>query len=123
MDMGRVLERAQSRRARIAVFSRVLLWPYQEEQEVLEVIDPLFAYRYHLGPKIFGICDTKIREKIALGEIPQPVAISDSGYAKAWFGWQIIAWQKARVAAPLRKRSTTPPVHTGTRKKKKAVAR
>jgi hypothetical protein len=90
---------------------------------VLEGIDPLFAYRYRLGPKIFGVCDTKIREKIAKGEIPAPVAISDSGYAKAWFGWQIMAWQKARVAAPLRKRPSVPPVHTGTRKKKRGSAR
>jgi hypothetical protein len=103
---------------RIAAFFAFLFpAPIRRSKSVIEGIEPLFAYRYHLGPKIWGMCDTKIREKIANGEIPPPVALTDSGYSKAWFGWQIIEWQKARVAAPLRKRPSVPPTLRGTRKK------
>jgi len=47
--------------------------------------------------------------KILSGEIPTPIALSDGGRARGWFGRTIIAWQKEREATPAAKQIVCPP--------------
>jgi predicted DNA-binding transcriptional regulator AlpA len=70
--------------------------------------------RWRDGPKFFGFKLTQQQEKIASGEIPPPIALSDSGRAKGWLGQQIIEHQQKRLAAAQAE---------GAKKKPKAVVR
>jgi predicted DNA-binding transcriptional regulator AlpA len=55
-------------------------------------------YRVADGHCFFGYRATTLAEKIASGEIPAPISLSDTGRAKGWFGRVIIAWQAEREA-------------------------
>lgn len=46
-----------------------------------------------------GYGRTQLYEKIARGEFPRPIALSDSGRAVAWNEDEVTAWQEARLAA------------------------
>ncbi|QIG96591.1 hypothetical protein [Bradyrhizobium sp. 6(2017)] len=64
-------------------------------------VNPDWFYRVADGPHFFGYRDTALAGKIASGEIPFPVSLSDTGRAKGWFGRVIIAWQAEREAKAL----------------------
>jgi hypothetical protein len=68
-------------------------------------LDPNLVIRQCDGWRYFGYKGTQLKEKIRAGEIPEPFALSDSGRAKAWYGWQIIQHQKERIAAAALKRA------------------
>jgi predicted DNA-binding transcriptional regulator AlpA len=55
-------------------------------------------YRMSEAERFFGYRHSRLPEAIEKGAIPKPIAISDGGRAKGWFGRQIIAWQKEREA-------------------------
>jgi hypothetical protein len=76
----------------------------KQKQEKKE-LDPNEVVRQCDGEKWFGYKNTQIREKIKNGEIPEPFDLSDTGRAKAWYGWQIIQHQKERIAAAAAKRA------------------
>lgn len=50
-------------------------------------------------PIYTGLHRTQIAAKIAAGEFPAPVPISDSGRAVAWLESELIEWQQRRIAA------------------------
>jgi predicted DNA-binding transcriptional regulator AlpA len=37
--------------------------------------------------------------KIRSGTVPKPIKLTEDGRACGWFGHQILAWQKDRIAA------------------------
>ncbi|WP_152977498.1 hypothetical protein [Bradyrhizobium pachyrhizi] len=55
-------------------------------------------YRVADGHRFFGYRATALAGKIANGEIPSPVSLSDTGRARGWFGRAIIEWQTEREA-------------------------
>ncbi|MCK1570787.1 hypothetical protein [Bradyrhizobium sp. 174] len=57
-----------------------------------------FFYRLTDGWKFFGLKPTSLNEAIKTGKVPTPVALTDSGRAKGWFGRTILAWQQEREA-------------------------
>ena len=61
-------------------------------------IHPNAIIRLKDGPTYFGLSDAQIQSKIKSGEIPAPVALSQTGRAKGWLGRQIIEHQ-ARLMA------------------------
>jgi predicted DNA-binding transcriptional regulator AlpA len=61
---------------------------------------PDYFYRVHQGSKFFGYSNTVLHLKIESGEIPAPIALSDRGRARGWFGRTIIKWQAEREAKP-----------------------
>jgi predicted DNA-binding transcriptional regulator AlpA len=62
-------------------------------------LDPGQVYRVSEGWKYFGYRPAHLVEKIKAGEIPAPIALTDSGHAKGWFGRTILKWQAEREAA------------------------
>jgi predicted DNA-binding transcriptional regulator AlpA len=54
--------------------------------------------RWREGKKYFGYGHTQLVEKIAAGEIPAPLNLSDTGRAKGWLGSDIIAHQQRLLA-------------------------
>jgi len=69
-------------------------------------INPDHFYRLYEARKFFGYGPSTVEEKIRTKELPQPVALSDSGRARGWFGRQIIQWQREREQAPPRIRKS-----------------
>ena len=65
-------------------------------------INPDHFYRRIDGPAYFGYAQSQLDEKIKTGEIPMPVALSDTGRACGWFEKTILAWQAGRVAKAMR---------------------
>jgi predicted DNA-binding transcriptional regulator AlpA len=63
-------------------------------------INPDYFYRLHEARKFFGYGPSTVEEKIRNKELPMPVALSDSGRARGWFGRQILEWQRGRELAP-----------------------
>jgi hypothetical protein len=63
-------------------------------------LSPNEIVRWRDGPKFFGFKLTQQQEKIASGEIPPPIALSDSGRAKGWLGQQIIEHQQSDWPRP-----------------------
>jgi predicted DNA-binding transcriptional regulator AlpA len=63
-----------------------------------EPIHPQHIYRWIEGPRFFGFGLTVLGEKIAAGEIPAPLPLSDGGHAKGWLGQQILDWQQERLS-------------------------
>ncbi|MCK1307849.1 MULTISPECIES: hypothetical protein [unclassified Bradyrhizobium] len=61
-------------------------------------INPDWFYRVAYGHYFFGYRDTALAGKIASGEVPSPISLSDTGRAKGWFGRVILAWQAEREA-------------------------
>lgn len=47
---------------------------------------------------ITGLKRTKIKEMIAAGVFPRPVALSDGGRAIAWPESELLTWQQSRLA-------------------------
>jgi predicted DNA-binding transcriptional regulator AlpA len=68
-------------------------------ERIRETLDPHQIIRRREGRKYFGLGLTQIDEKIKKGEIPKPIALSDSGRATGWTGRQIIEHQARLVAA------------------------
>jgi predicted DNA-binding transcriptional regulator AlpA len=60
-------------------------------------LDPYQIVRLREGRKYFGYGPTQIDEKIKSGEIPAPIALSDTGRAKGWTGRQIIDHHRRRL--------------------------
>jgi predicted DNA-binding transcriptional regulator AlpA len=69
------------------------------KEEVRGGLDPHQIIRRSEGRKYFGLGPTQIDEKIKKGEIPKPIALSDSGRATGWTGRQIIEHQARLLAA------------------------
>jgi predicted DNA-binding transcriptional regulator AlpA len=67
------------------------------------VIFPDHFYRVSVAGKFFGYSPTVLHEKIRSGEIPSPVALSDGGRARGWFGRTILQWQHKRESTPASK--------------------
>lgn len=61
-----------------------------------ELIHPHHFYRRCDARKFFGYASSVLDLKIKAGEIPVPVALSDSGRATGWFGQTILDWQQQR---------------------------
>ncbi|MCK1417640.1 hypothetical protein IVB55_32820 [Bradyrhizobium sp. CW4] len=61
-------------------------------------VHPDHFYRLVDGYKFFGYKPTALNDAIKSDKVPTPVALSDSGRAKGWFGRTILAWQAARQA-------------------------
>lgn len=71
----------------------------QRSREVDErPIHPDWFYRLSEARKFFGYGPTTLDAKIKSGEIPAPVALSDTGRACGWFGRVILEWQAERKA-------------------------
>ena len=65
----------------------------------MKELSPNEIVRWRDGPRYFGYKPTQLDEKIKSGEIPPPMALSDSGRARGWLGSQIIEHQQKRLAA------------------------
>jgi predicted DNA-binding transcriptional regulator AlpA len=50
--------------------------------------------RLHEGPRVFGFGLTALAEKIAAGQVPAPLYLSDDGRARGWTGAQVHQWQR-----------------------------
>ena len=61
-------------------------------------IDPNAIIRRVDGPKFFGFGLTQLDKKIASGDIPEPVVLSEGGRARGWLGSQIIEYQQKLFA-------------------------
>jgi predicted DNA-binding transcriptional regulator AlpA len=61
-------------------------------------LDPNAIIRRIDGPKFFGFGQTQIDKKIASGDIPKPVVLSEGGRASGWLGSQIIEHQQQLLA-------------------------
>jgi predicted DNA-binding transcriptional regulator AlpA len=61
-------------------------------------LNPDWFYRLSDGYRYFGYRPTTLDEKIQKGEIPAPIALSDTGRARGWFGRTILKWQAEREA-------------------------
>jgi predicted DNA-binding transcriptional regulator AlpA len=84
----RTEERRQRREARR---QRIALSPI--------TINPHVFYRMaEWGEAFFGFAASQLETKIRTGEIPKPVALSDTGRARGWFGRDILDWQNKRRA-------------------------
>lgn len=59
---------------------------------------PDYIYRPKEAMPFFGFRHTQFGEKIANGEIPRPMKLSETGHAVGWLGKTIIEWQQARMA-------------------------
>ncbi|MGA2795924.1 MAG: hypothetical protein ABSE69_20940 [Roseiarcus sp.] len=66
-------------------------------------LEPNILIRKCDGHKYFGLKRTQIDEHIKAGNIPAPVSLSDSGRAKAWFGFQINEYHRRLRAQLLNK--------------------
>jgi predicted DNA-binding transcriptional regulator AlpA len=75
-------------------------------QMVDSPLHPDKFYRLKLGPQFFGYAMARMHDAINKGEIPTPIALSDTGRARGWFGRQIIEWQRRREEAALTKTRT-----------------
>lgn len=62
-------------------------------------LDPNQIIRLRQGRKYFGFGPTQLDLKIKSGEVPKPLALSDTGHAKGWLGSQIIAHQRKLLEA------------------------
>lgn len=71
----------------------------KERRRPPPILSPDHFYRLADGPHFFGYGPTVLAEKIETGEVPKPIALSDSGRARGWFGRTIIAWQRSREEA------------------------
>jgi hypothetical protein len=72
----------------------------ERRRQLLESpINPDWFYRLSDGQKFFGFGPSRLAEKIATGEIPKPISLSDSGRARGWFGRVILRWQQERERA------------------------
>jgi hypothetical protein len=60
--------------------------------------DPLEIVRYCKGPSVFGLKPSSLAAKIAAGDIPAPIPLSENGTALGWTR-QTIADHHARMAA------------------------
>jgi hypothetical protein len=67
------------------------------------MINPDWFYRVSDGWKFFGYRNSVLHVKISTGEIPTPIALSDGGRARGWFGRTILEWQREREAKPAAK--------------------
>jgi predicted DNA-binding transcriptional regulator AlpA len=72
-------------------------------------INPDWFYRVHEAGPFFGFSNSVLHVKIQTGEIPKPIALSDGGRARGWFGRTIIAWQAEREAKVAPKLVVCPP--------------
>jgi predicted DNA-binding transcriptional regulator AlpA len=45
-----------------------------------------------------GLSRTQLKEKVATGQFPPPIRISDGGRAKAWLSDELDLWQAWRAA-------------------------
>jgi predicted DNA-binding transcriptional regulator AlpA len=66
--------------------------------EKFSELDPYQIIRMSEGRKYFGYGPTQIDEKIRSGEIPAPIALSDTGRARGWTGRQIINHHRRLLA-------------------------
>lgn len=71
-----------------------------EVEEQFHLLHPDHFYRLCEGPRFFGYGPAWLDRLIKSGEIPTPVALSEKGRARGWFGRTIIEWQQARKPAP-----------------------
>ena len=62
--------------------------------------------------------ETQFDEKVAAGELPAPIAISDTGRTKVWLRAELEAWLLSRVAKRDAALAEQPPKE----KRRKAVA-
>jgi predicted DNA-binding transcriptional regulator AlpA len=54
--------------------------------------------RRKFGRDVFGLGDTQIDKKIALGEIPKPIPICETGRASAWNGHLVNEYNRLKIA-------------------------
>jgi predicted DNA-binding transcriptional regulator AlpA len=52
-------------------------------------------------PKYTGLQRSQTNTLIARGEFPKPISLADGGRAKGWLEDDLIAWQEARINAPM----------------------
>ena len=64
-----------------------------------------------------GLRSTQFDEKVANGELPRPIKISDSGRAVAWLLSELMEWRQSRIAK--REQAASAP---SKKKEKKAEA-
>jgi hypothetical protein len=66
------------------------------------------------GHRYFGFAHSQLDKKIKGGEIPAPAALTKTGRAKGWFGWQILDWQTDLLAAQIKRSASEnkPPIAT-----------
>jgi hypothetical protein len=73
--------------------------PLQRLRErVPRTLHPDLFYRQFEGPNYFGLAPAMLQNAINRGEVPAPIALTDTGRAKGWFGRTIIRWQLEREA-------------------------
>lgn len=67
--------------------------------DLTERINPDLIYRTSnpIAKAVIGLGPTQTWEAVKRGELPPPVALTDSGYAKGWTGQQLIDLQRRRV--------------------------
>ena len=67
--------------------------------DLTERIHPDFVYRLMspVARAVVGLGPTQTMEAIKRGELPPPISMSASGYAKGWTGQQLIDLQRQRV--------------------------
>jgi hypothetical protein len=68
--------------------------------DIAELIHPQFVYRMSspTARGVIGLGPTQTQEAIKRGELPPPIALTDSGIAKGWTGAQLLEVQQQRVA-------------------------
>jgi hypothetical protein len=72
----------------------------RERKAPTPLLHPDYFYRVHEAGKFFGYSNSVLHLKIASGEIPAPIALSDApkSRARGWFGRTIIRFQQEREA-------------------------
>ena len=66
-------------------------------------LHPNQIVRYSEGRKYFGYGASQLAEKIKQRELPEPIPLSDTGYAKGWTGRQIIEHHRRLQALAIAK--------------------
>jgi hypothetical protein len=61
-------------------------------------INPDAFYRLHIGEIFFGLSPGRLNDAIRKGLIPAPIAPTEGGRAKGWFGRTILEHQRQRLA-------------------------
>jgi hypothetical protein len=71
-------------------------------------LHPDHFYRLNIGPIFFGYSHARLLIAIRDGDVPTPIALSDTGRAQGWFGRTIIAWQQERQQKATEKKIVQP---------------
>ena len=69
-------------------------------------LDPAEVFRPRQAQRYFGYRHSQLALKVARGEIPRPIRLSESGSAVGWLGQQLIEHHRRRRQLAAAKKGT-----------------